>query len=187
MQQMQVHDTKIIHSTRFMSFNSTRYSDRNGVMKEWSWAQRPNGIRAVVVAATLEKKLVLIKEFRVPLNGYIYELPAGLVDAGESPETAARREFHEETGLTITKLIRPVSPAIINSPGLSDEAIHMVFAEASGTVDTSKNEGSEDIEVLVYSRAAVQQLLEDAMNDTTIMIGAKAYFVFNKFSMFEAV
>jgi len=156
-------------------------------MKEWSWAQRPNGIRAVVVAATLEKKLVLIKEFRVPLNGYIYELPAGLVDPGESPEDAARREFHEETGLTITKLLHPISPALVNSPGLSDESIHMVFAEASGTVDTSKHEGSEDIEVLVYSQAAVQKLVEDAMKDPTILIGAKAYFVFLKFIMCGAV
>jgi ADP-ribose pyrophosphatase len=184
---MKIIKTETINGTRYLSFNKTDYVDRSGKIKTWVWAQRPNSTRAVVIAATLGDNLVLIKEFRVPVGGYVYELPAGLVDPGESPETAARREFNEETGLTITKLLRPVSPAIFNCPGLSDEAVYMVFGEASGAISNSKHESSEDIDILLYSRAAVQMLLYDAAHDTSIMIGAKAYLVFLHFIAYGKV
>jgi 8-oxo-dGTP pyrophosphatase MutT (NUDIX family) len=89
---------------------------------------------------------------------------------------AGLREFHEETGLTITK-VSEVSPLICNSPGLSDESVFLMFAEAEGSPSTDKNGASEDIEVMIYSRAAVQ----DLMRDPTVKIGAKAWLVFREF------
>lgn len=47
---------------------------------------------------TQEEKLVLIRQYRCPIDDYIYEFPAGLVDAGEDFKTAGRRELKEETG-----------------------------------------------------------------------------------------
>src|SRR5512142_2732240 len=44
-------------------------------------------------------KVVLVKQFRYPVSVWLWELPAGSIDPGESPEAAARRECHEEIGL----------------------------------------------------------------------------------------
>ena len=54
-----------------------------------------------------EKKdrVVLIRQFRYPLGGYVYELPAGLVDPGENYHTAAIRELKEETGLKLEPIV----------------------------------------------------------------------------------
>jgi ADP-ribose pyrophosphatase len=169
-------ETNKIATSKYLDFNETEYEDRCGKIKKWTWAQRPGNTSAVVVAATVGDNLVLIKEYRVPLGGYIYELPAGLIDPNESPKEAGIREFHEETGLTITKVLE-ISSLVCNSPGLSDESAIFMFAEASGSPSEAKHEASEDIEVLAYSRAAVQYL----MRDPDVKIGAKAYLVFREF------
>ena len=49
-----------------------------------------------------QDKIVMIRQYRYPLDDYLYELPAGLIDEGETPEEAAIREMMEETGLTFT-------------------------------------------------------------------------------------
>lgn len=46
------------------------------------------------------EKIVLVRQYRYPINKYIYELPAGLIDEGETSEQTAIREMKEETGLT---------------------------------------------------------------------------------------
>ena len=62
---------------------------------------RPEGIVIYGVTTENEPKLVLIKQYRYPLDAYIYELPAGLVDGDETPAQAAVREMKEETGLSL--------------------------------------------------------------------------------------
>lgn len=173
---MRILRTNKIATSKYLDFNETEYEDRCGKIKKWVWAQRPDNTSAVVIAATVGDNLVLIKEYRVPLGGYIYELPAGLIDPRETPTEAGIREFHEETGLTILK-VSEVSPLVCNSPGLSDESVVLMFAEASGTPNEAKHEASEDIEIMLYSRAAVQ----DLMADPDVKIGAKAYLVFRHF------
>jgi len=173
---MRIIKTDTIVTRKYLDFKDTTYEDRAGVERHWTWAQRPSDVRAVVVAATVGVNLVIIKEYRVPLGGYIYELPAGLIDDGETPVEAGLREFHEETGMVIAEVLE-MSPLVCNSPGLSDESIYMMFAKASGSLVDSGHQASEDIEVMLYSRGAVQ----DLMRDPTVKIGAKAWLVFREF------
>ncbi len=65
-----------------------------------------DSVDAVVIVGLHKssKKLILIRQFRVPINGYIYELPAGLVDEGESIDISVERELREETGLTLLEI-----------------------------------------------------------------------------------
>jgi ADP-ribose pyrophosphatase len=177
---MKIIKTETMLGTKYLSFNKTDYADRSGKIKTWIWAQRPGGTKAVVIAATLGDCLVMIREFRIPVGDYVWELPAGLVDPGEDPVEAGRREFQEETGLGIEEVIR-VSPAAYSSPGLSDEATYLMFARAvkiSENVQEAKKLGSsEDIETLYVTKEAAQDLI----NNPDIKIGTRAYLVLLSF------
>jgi ADP-ribose pyrophosphatase len=169
---MRVESTCLIYDTKYLRINSSRYYDNQENSNLWFWAERPNNTSAIMVAATFGDKLVLIKEFRVPLNDYIWGLPAGLVEKGESPEDTAAREITEETGLTIKKLTRTSSSMTYTSPGLTNEGLVLVFAEVEGTPSNKLQEASEDIEVHVLSRVEVASILQSGEK-----VDSKAYLV----------
>ncbi len=74
-----------------------------------------------------DPRVVLIRQFRHAADGFIWEVPAGRLDAGESPETCARRELEEETGMRARRLERLTT--IYTTPGFTDERIHLFLAE----------------------------------------------------------
>src|ERR1700709_1040053 len=123
---------------------------------------------AVVIAAIIqqsgESRLVITREFRVPLQAYEISLPSGLIDPGESPSQAAVREFKEETGLALGKIAH-VSPPVASSAGMTDETIAYVYGEASGSVSRAFQTEHEDIEVRLVSVADIQKLLASPQGD----------------------
>lgn len=170
---------KIIkESSKFLNFIETKYKDKEGTINFWNWVQRPDDINAVMVVAICEKKLVAIQEYRIPLDKVVWALPAGLVNKGELPEIAAARELEEETGLGIKRILRRASPLVYNSPGLTDEAIHIIFVEAKGKISSSKLDTSEDIKPVLLDRNQVKKLLENEKEEIT----AKTYLIFLRFS-----
>ncbi|MCD1260721.1 NUDIX hydrolase [Paenibacillus athensensis] len=82
---------------------------------------------AVAVLALLDDKLIVVEQYRKPLEKSQVEIPAGKLDPGEEPLTAARRELEEETGYT-TESIRHVC-SFYTSPGFADEILHLYVAE----------------------------------------------------------
>jgi len=74
-----------------------------------------------------DPRLVLIRQFRHAADGYIWEVPAGRLDAGELPEFCAERELEEETGMRARRLERLTT--IYTTPGFTDERIHLFLAD----------------------------------------------------------
>ncbi len=151
---------------------SMDYKDRVGNKKRWLFASRRDtpvaalegrhdATDAVVVVPIHQATghLVLIKEFRVALGGYIYGFPAGLMDQGETIEETAVRELKEETGLELTTILKS-SPPVYSSSGLTDESVSLVFAQCTGEPSLDLNEDSEEIEVIMLSKAQARDLLE---------------------------
>jgi ADP-ribose pyrophosphatase len=94
-------------------------------------------------------KVILIKQFRYPVNRFLWELPAGSVDPGELPEQAARRECHEEIGLVPQTVVRLT--ALFPTPGYCDE--EMIFFRVSGletTAELAHVDEDEDIEARTF-------------------------------------
>ena len=73
-----------------------------------------------------DPRVLLIRQFRHAADGFIWEVPAGRLDAGEEPEACARRELEEETGMRARTLERLTT--IYTTPGFTDERIHLFVA-----------------------------------------------------------
>jgi ADP-ribose pyrophosphatase len=91
-----------------------------------------------------DPRVLLLRQFRHAADGYLWEIPAGRLDAGEDPETCARRELREEAGCEATSVER--LSTIYTTPGFTDEVIHLFMAQ--GLVERSTaREADEFIEV----------------------------------------
>jgi ADP-ribose pyrophosphatase len=185
---MKIIDYAVVNKDKFVTLVTILYQDRKGNIKRWQMVSRreqPKCITGetrqadaaiIVPYHRREEKLVVIKEFRVPVGGYQYGFPAGMLDRGEALAVAAGRELREETGLDLVRVYRH-SPAVFSSAGITDEAIAMVFAEAEGTPGTHLNEDSEDIEVFLMDRDEVRALLQRE----DIVFGARAWLILDAF------
>jgi ADP-ribose pyrophosphatase len=71
-------------------------------------------------------RILLLRQFRHAADGYIWEIPAGRLDPGETPEACARRELAEETGMRASRLDRLTT--FFTTPGFTDERIHLFLA-----------------------------------------------------------
>ena len=107
-------------------------------------------------------KVVLIRQFRYPINGYVYEFPAGLVEPGEDMLDAGVREMQEETGLNF----QPVDAGTYSRPffttiGMTDESCGTVYGYCSGTPSVAGQEGTEDIQVVLADREECKRILRE--------------------------
>lgn len=134
---------------------------------------------AVIIAAfhRTTSRIVVTREYRVALADYEYGFPAGLVEAGESVETAARRELIEETGLRATRVIR-TSPCLYSSAGMTDESMVMVYVDCEGEPSAADNDASEIIEALLLTPEEAGRLC----NDPALKFDAKAWLVLTGFA-----
>jgi len=129
----------------------------------WEYASRSNASGVVVLTAvTPGNELVLVEQFRTPVNNHVIELPAGLVgdtdDPDESLLTAARRELLEETGFEAGNF--EIMASFPSSAGMSDEIITFVRARDLVRVSDGGGDNSEDIRVHLVPVGEVAGWLE---------------------------
>lgn len=110
-----------------------------------------------------QEKLVLIRQYRCPIDTYIYEFPAGLVDDGEDFKTAGRRELKEETGLDFEPINAKdmYTKPYFTTIGMTDESCGTVYGYAKGTPSKAGQEENEEIEIILADRTEVRRILEE--------------------------
>ena len=110
-----------------------------------------------------EEKLVLIRQYRCPIDDYIYEFPAGLVDVGEDFKMAGKRELKEETGLDFAPIDAEdmFTKPYFTTIGMTDESCGTVYGYASGTISKEGQEESEDIDIIIANRTEVKRILRE--------------------------
>jgi ADP-ribose pyrophosphatase len=102
--------------------------------------------------------VILIRQYRFAVHQWLWELPAGSVDAGEEPEAAARRECHEEIGMIPQTLVRLGS--FFPTPGYCDE--EMIFFRLSGLEAARKaaaQDEDEEIEARTFTLADAREMI----------------------------
>ncbi|MBO4352477.1 MAG: NUDIX hydrolase [Eggerthellaceae bacterium] len=142
--------------------------------------EKPRSADAIcIVAKTPRDTLVMIREFRYPLNSWCIALPAGLLDPGESIAECAARELQEETGYApiAGTSVQPLPQAGYSSTGMSDETVHVVFVEAERTSEAHR-ERHELIEVFELPIANVRAFLDE----NELPIGTRAQLILELFA-----
>jgi 8-oxo-dGTP pyrophosphatase MutT (NUDIX family) len=132
---------------KFLRCILTTYVDSSGVVREWESFERVNckGIVAIV-PLTDNKEVLLIRQFRPPVNGYVIEFPAGLNEKEGTLEEAARRELLEETGYYAKDMIYLTEGPL--SSGASGEVLTAFLAKGLEFRGLGGHDETEDIEVL---------------------------------------
>ena len=143
---IKIGEKRQIFKGRFIKLWGTEFFDRNGNPQLWEWIEKSQAV--LVFPVTKNREVVLIKNFRVPLEKYVIEIPAGLRDKpGETPLEVAQRELLEESGY--------VSDAFIEVPpwpyraGSSNGIIRAFIATNAKKVrDSISGDAMEDITVM---------------------------------------
>ncbi len=130
---------------------------------------------AVAIVAVSGSKLLLVKQFRFPVQKSMLEIPAGKLDVGESPEECARRELLEETGY-IPKDLRKLA-TIETSPGFSDEIIHIYFSEVERVQDPSPDVGEFVEPVVIDTKEAIEMITDGQITDSKTISGILLAFL----------
>jgi ADP-ribose pyrophosphatase len=113
-----------------------------------------------IIPITKEKKIILVEQYRKPLERSLVEIPAGKLEKGEEPQVTALRELEEETGYTTDKLTYLTS--FYTSPGFADELLHIYVAEDVEKVDNPlSTDEDEFVELLECSLEEANQLIQE--------------------------
>ncbi|KAF4976671.1 hypothetical protein FZEAL_6696 [Fusarium zealandicum] len=169
---MSVSDAKVTSTgplseeeARWIRLLRITYQDPHGVSRTWESAERRTrpkdiDIDGVGIVAILEKptgnEIILQKQYRPPIDKVTIEVPAGLVDAGETAEQAAVRELREETGYVGE--VTETSPMMFNDPGFCNTNLRMVHVSVDMSLPANQDlkpelEESEFIEVFTVKLA----------------------------------
>ena len=107
--------------------------------------------------------ILLIRQYRYAADGFIYEIPAGRLEAGEPPEKCAVRELREETGCTAAKMEHLYT--MYTTPGFTDEKIHLFVATGLERGESAL-EQDEFVEVVPTTMSAALRVIKDGtIND----------------------
>jgi ADP-ribose pyrophosphatase len=111
-----------------------------------------------IIAVNKEGKLLLVRQYRYPLAGIIYEIPAGKLEPNENPDDSALRELEEETGCRCEKMEKIAS--FYSSPGFSDELLHVYFTDS--LIEGRQHlDQDEFLEVCAVDLEEATQMVED--------------------------
>lgn len=128
---------------------------------------------AVMMAVDDRKRVLLVRQYRLPAEDYLWELPAGRLDAGEKPLQAAKRELIEETGYRAKKWTKLASFFV--SPGYVQERM-TIFLARDLTAGEPHPMDDERIETQWFKLKEVGKMIEDGeIYDAKTMIG---YYTF---------
>lgn len=132
---------------------------------------------AAILAIDDENQVLIVKQYRYPVGKGLIELPAGLIDQGEAPLEAAKRELREETGYIANKWTELTS--FYTSAGCHDEKLFLYLAQ---DIEKVSGQDLDRGEVLTYDKIPFSDLYDmvkvGEIEDGKTIIGV--LFTFNK-------
>ena len=151
---------KIISSREVYKCKLFRVTEEDAVDPKTGFEIKRSVVRhggsAVMMAVDEKKRVLLVRQYRLPVGRYLWELPAGRLDPGEKPLQAARRELAEETGYRARKWSTLVS--FYASPGYVGERMTVFVATELSAGEATPME-DERIETRWFTRAEIERMI----------------------------
>lgn len=161
------HTTRSIYEGRVVKLGIESLTLPNGVALELEVVRHPGG--AAVAALDEQDRVCMLRQYRHAGGGWIWELPAGKLEPGETASTTASRELVEEAGLHAGSWEKLGETLV--SPGFCDEIIHLFLARNLTGTDTQQ-EPHELIEIhWMPFRDALEKVYDGTINDAKTMLG----------------
>jgi ADP-ribose pyrophosphatase len=142
---------KVFHGRIFRVFRENKKLP-NGREVSFEEVDHPG---AALIVPFIKNKVVFIRQYRAVIGKYIWELPAGKLDPGETPRACAKREIEEETGYVVGGLKK--IGVIYTSPGFCNERIHIYKTECKDKKETRRDE-DELIRVRLLTGREIRKL-----------------------------
>lgn len=150
-----------VYDGRFLTVDRETFANPAGLELSLEIIRHP-GASAVVPMLTDPRdddpEILILRQYRYAAGGSIWEIPAGVLDEGESPEACAHRELREETGAVAANLQHLTT--IYTTPGFTDEQIHL-FLATDVTVAEPDHQFDEFIEVHRRTLSTLLQMIRD--------------------------
>ena len=150
-------ETKTVYKGKIVNVRSDIAELQNGSRAEREVVEHPGGVG--IVAVTNDNKVLMVRQYRYPMEEELLEIPAGKLDEGEHPFGCAVRELSEETGCTAGKYVD--LGAIYPSPGFCKETLYLYLALElkQGEMHPDENE------LLSVDQVDIDELISDIMAD----------------------
>lgn len=167
--------TKNIYIGRIITLNVDTVTLPNGLTVDLEVVRHPGA--AAVVPLKDNGTVILIRQFRHAVGGFIYEIPAGKLSPGEDPRVCAARELEEEVGYCPGKL--DLLSSIFTAPGFTDEVIHIYKATGltKGRQQLDRDEVLEVIEMPLSE--AIGMIETGTIRDAKSIVGLQSVYLRN--------
>ena len=138
------------------------------ILEPYYIVEVPNWCNTVMV--TNDEKIILVKQYRYPINKTTLELPGGIIEKNEIPLQAALREMEEETGYTSNEIefLFKVAP----NPALQNNTAYFYLAKNAVKTTTQSLDQFEEIEIELFDKEQIKKLLAENKMQHGVQIGA---------------
>lgn len=159
---------KKVRDGKYLKNYELEYENKSGNIKQFDIVSHSEivdkeelgkKVSGVSIVALYEGKLLLLKEFRMGVNRYIYNLCAGMKEKEETIEDTIKRELHEETGLFVKEIVDILPPSYA-AVAISDVQNQIAIVKATGSLSDLYLSDNEEIEARFYEKDEVSELLE---------------------------
>jgi len=165
--------TRHIFSGRVVNLRLETVTLPNGATVEMELIRHPGA--AAIIPMKDDGTVMLIRQYRHAVGGFILEIPAGKLDPGEEPRDCAARELEEEIGLRAA-LLEPVI-TFFTTPGFTDEVIH-IFKATGLTPGIQKLDRDEVLDVIELPlERAIAQIADGTIRDGKTIVGLQTVYL----------
>jgi ADP-ribose pyrophosphatase len=160
--------SKKIYSDRWFQARADTCEFPDGrIIEPYYVVELPNWANIVVI--TKDEKIVLVRQYRYPVDQITYELPGGVIDKGEHPQNAAIREMQEETGYHSNEI--EFLCELCPNPAINNNTAYFYLARNAVPGEKKNFDAFEDIDVMLFSKKELLELLRNNKIQHGVQLG----------------
>ncbi|GEK34451.1 NUDIX domain-containing protein [Kurthia sibirica] len=150
--------SKGIYKGRIINVKIDEVQLPNGKTSTRELVEHPGAVG--IIPITADNKLIVVEQYRKPLERSIVEIPAGKLEPGELPEVTAVRELEEETGFGANRFT--YLQTIATSPGFANEVIHLYIAQDLYDIEEPASlDEDEFVELMAITLEEAEEMIAD--------------------------